>query len=113
MAVSQKRCPKSKIIMKKTLKTAAEELSFVRKHCFGRTYPASDGRCRYIRAKVLFKSSAISTGRSDSKEMDAVFLCRYPDEEMPLHKARLTSELDQCPDKERRKMTDALYAKEV
>jgi hypothetical protein len=99
--------------MKKTLKTVAEELFFVRKYCFGGTYPASDDRCRYIRGKVLVKSSEVSTGRSDPKEMNAVFFCRYPDEGMLLEKARLTSELDQCPDKERRKITDALYAKRV
>ena len=99
--------------MRKRPNTASEELRFVRKYCFAGTYPANNGRCRYIRAKVLFKSSAISTGRSDFKDVDAVFLCRYPDERMPLHEARLTSELDQCPNTERRKMIDAQYAKEV
>ena len=54
-----------------------------------------------------------SQAEANKKKMDEVFLCRYPDEEMPLHKARLTSELDQCTDKERRKMTDALYGKEA
>jgi hypothetical protein len=41
--------------------------------------------------------------------VDGIFLCRYPDAKMPLHEALLTSEMDKCPNKERRKMIDALY----
>jgi hypothetical protein len=99
--------------MRKTPKTASEDLWFVRKYCFARKYPANDGNCCYIRAKIMFKSSEISTDSSDFKDLDAVFLCRYPDERMPLHEARLTSELDQCPNTERRKMIDAQYAGEA
>jgi len=99
--------------MRKTPKTASEDLWFVQKYCFAGKYPANDGRCCYISAKVLFKSSEISTDSSDFKDVDAVFVCRYPDERMPLREARLTSELDQCPNTERRKMIDAQYAGEA
>jgi hypothetical protein len=97
----------------KTPKTASEDLLFVGKYCFARTYPAKDGRCCYIRARILFKSSEISTDSSDFRDLDAAFVCRYPDERMPLHKARLTSELDECPHAKRREMIDAFYMAEV
>ena len=61
----------------------------------------------------MAKSSEISTDSSDFKDVDAVFLCRYPDEKMPIHEARVISELDQCPNTERRKMIDAQYAGEA
>jgi hypothetical protein len=61
----------------------------------------------------MAKSSEISTGKSDLKEVDGMFLCRYPDANMPTHEARLHSELDQCPNSERREMIDALYSGEV
>ena len=99
--------------MRKWLKTESEDLWFVRKYCFARTYPASDDRCRYVKAKIMAKSSETFGGKSDFKEIDGIFLCRYPDEKMPTHEARLTSELDQCPNTERREMIDALYAGEV
>jgi hypothetical protein len=60
----------------------------------------------------MAKSSEISAGGSDPKEVDGIFLCRYPNEKMPTHEARLTSELDQCPNTERRNLIDALYARE-
>jgi hypothetical protein len=94
--------------MRKIPKTASEDLWFVRKYCFARKYPANDGRCCYIRAKILFKSSEISRDSSDFIDVDAFFLCRYPDEKNPLHEARRTSELDQCPDTERSIMIDEL-----
>jgi hypothetical protein len=95
--------------MSKWPKTAPKDLWFVRRYCDAKTYPASDLRCRYVKAKIMAKSSEVSTDRNDSKEVDGIFLCRYPDEKMPTHGARLTSELDLCPHTERREMIDALY----
>ena len=86
--------------MEETTKISAKELEFVKKYCFGGTYPASDERCRYSKTKIL--------AGSPLKEADAIFLCRYPDENMPTHQARLISELEQCPDTERRKKINAL-----
>jgi hypothetical protein len=94
-------------------KTSAEDLSFVRKYCFARTYPASDERCRYAKVKILAKPSKASAGEGDPEEIDGIFLCRYPDEKMPTHQAQLTSELAQCPNMERREMIDALYSGKV
>jgi hypothetical protein len=56
----------------------------------------------------MAKSSEVSTGKSDFRDVDGIFLCKYPDREMPAHQARLTSELSQCPDPNRRKMIEAL-----
>jgi hypothetical protein len=95
--------------MKKGPKTDSEDLRFVRKYCFAATYPASNVRCRYAKAKIMAKSSKIYAGRSDPKEVDGMFLCRYPDENMPTHKARLTSELAECPNPKRREFVGALY----
>jgi hypothetical protein len=95
--------------MRKWHKTASEDLWFVRRYCFAKTYPASDLRCRYVKAKIMVKSSAGFTDKADLKELDGIFLCRYPDENMPTHEARLTSELDQCPNLERKEMIDTLY----
>jgi hypothetical protein len=61
----------------------------------------------------MARSSEISTSKTNFKEMDGIFLCRYPDEKMPTHEARLTSELEQCPNAERREMIDALYPSKV
>ena len=69
--------------MKKWPKTRSEDLGFVRKYCLAKTYPASDVRCRYVKAKIMAKSSEIPTGKTDFKEVDGIFLCRYPDENMP------------------------------
>lgn len=99
--------------MKRTTKTSSEDLWFVRKYCFARTYPASDYRCRYAKAKILATSSDVPADRNDLRKPDAIFLCRYPDDKMPTHEAHLTSELKQCPNTERRKMIDELYAGEV
>jgi hypothetical protein len=98
--------------MRKWQKTMSQDLWFVRQYCFARTYPASDARCRFVKAKILIKSAETHLG-GYSEEVDGIFLCRYPDEKMPLHEACLTSELDQCPNTERRKMIDALYAREL
>jgi hypothetical protein len=100
------------IKMKKLHKTLYEELLFVRKYCFAKTYPASDARCRYAKAKLLIKCREVPLG-SRSEEVDGIFLCRYPDEKMPLHQACLTSELDHCPNSARRKMIDAVYGREL
>lgn len=94
--------------MRKWPKTESEDLGFVRKYCFATTYPASDLRCRYVKAKIMAKSSEISAGKTNCKDADSIFLCRYPDEHMPIHEARLTSELDQCPNAERRKIIESL-----
>ncbi len=98
--------------MKKTrtqLKTSAEDLWFVRKYCFANSYPASDVRCPYTKAKIVVKPANTLSDNRKVEEVDGIFLCRYPNENMPLHEARLISELDQCPNRERRKMIDALY----
>jgi hypothetical protein len=93
--------------MPETTKMSTEELEFVKKYCLGGTYPASDERCRYAKAKILAGSPQNTTGSSDLKKADAIFLCRYPDAKMPTHEASLISELEQCPDNERRKRIDA------
>ena len=93
---------------KKQLKTSSEDLWFVRKYCFANSYPASDVRCPYAKAKIVVKPAKTSSDKRRAEEVDGIFLCRYPNENMPLHQARLTSELHQCPNKERRKMIDAL-----
>ena len=95
--------------MRKWPKTDSEDLWFVRKYCFAKIYPASDVRCRFAKAKIMAKSSEVSTLRRDFKEVDGIFLCRYPDENMPIHEAKLTLEIDQCPHTERREMIDTLY----
>ena len=94
--------------MRKWIETESEELLFVRKYCLAGTFPASDERCPYAKAKMMAKSSEVSKGKNDSRDVDGIFLCKYPDREMPAHEARLTSELTQCPDQNRRKMIDAL-----
>jgi hypothetical protein len=94
--------------MRKWLKTESEDLGFVRKYCLAGTFPASDARCRFVKAEIMAKSSEVPTGKSDFKDVDGIFLCKYPDREMPSHQARLTSELDQCPYTERRKLIDAM-----
>jgi hypothetical protein len=95
--------------MRKRQRTSSEDQLFVRKYCFARSYPASDARCPYAKAKIIVKPAKIASGNPDPEEVDGIFLCRYPDENMPLHEARLTSEIDKCPNKERRRMIDALY----
>jgi hypothetical protein len=95
--------------MRKRQRTASEDQLFVRKYCFARSYPASDVRCPYAKAKIIVKPAKMSSDKSNAEGVDGIFLCRYPDEKMPLHEARLTSELNKCPNKERRKMIDALY----
>ena len=94
--------------MRKWTKTESEDLGFIRKYCLAGTFPASDARCRFAKAEIMAKSSETSPGKSDFKDVDGIFLCKYPDREMPSHKARLTSELDQCPYTERRKLIDAM-----
>ena len=100
---------KRMIEMTKRPKTAPEELWFVRRYCYAKPYPGSNFRCRYVKAKIMAKSSEISAGMKDFQEMDGMFLCRYPDESMPTHEARLISELDQCPDSERKEGIDNLF----
>ena len=95
--------------MRNRPKTSSEDLWFVRTYCFANSYPASDLRCPYAKAKITVKPTKVSLDEGNPEEVDGIFLCRYPDEKMPLHKARLTSELHQCPNKERRKMIDELH----
>ena len=64
------------------------------------------------KAKILVKSAEIPSG-GNSEEVDGIFLCRYPDANMPLNEGCLTSELDGCANRERRKMFDPLYAEEL
>jgi len=94
--------------MRKTTKMSNEDLKFVQKYCLAGTFPASDERCPYAKAKLLAGFLESPKGESDFREADAMFLCRYPNQEMPAHEARLTSELDQCPYTERKKLIDAL-----
>jgi hypothetical protein len=95
--------------MGKRHKTSSEDLWFVRKYCFANSYPASEVRCPFAKAKIFVKPAKTSLDKRNPEEVDGIFLCRFPDEKMPLHQARLTSELDKCPSRERRKMIDALY----
>ena len=88
--------------MKRRTRMLTEELNFVRKYCLGGTFPASDERCPYMKAKILPGSRKSPTGGGDSEEADAMFLCRYPDEKMPTHEARLISILKRCPNDGRR-----------
>ena len=99
--------------MRKWPKTESEDIGFVRKYCLANTYPASHERSQYAKAKIMGQSSQITTGKSDLKGVDGIFLCKYPDRKMPTHEARLTSELDQCPYTERRNLIDAKYAGKV
>ena len=99
--------------MRKWPKTESEDLGFIRKYCLAGTFPASNERCPYAKAKITAKSSEVSTGKSDFSDVDGIFLCKYPDREMPTHEARLTSELTQCPDPKRREFVDALYGGKV
>ena len=113
MVAAQECCPKRVMKMRKWPKTESEDLGFVLKYCLATTYPASNDRCCYAKAKILARSFAVLAGRSGRKEVDGIFLCRYPDEKMPTHAARLTSDLAQCPDPERRKMVDSQYIRKV
>ena len=83
-----------------------KDLDFVRDYCLAGTYPASDERCPFAKAKLLGI-------RGDLKQPDGIFLCRYPDEKMPTHQARLISELKGCPNAARRKRIETLNFKEV
>ena len=95
--------------MKKWLKTESEDIGFVRKYCLAGTFPASNERCPYAKAKIMAKSSEVSKRKRDAKDVNGIFLCKYPDRQMPGHEARLTSELNQCPFTARRELIDAMY----
>ena len=95
--------------MKKWLKTESEDIGFVRKYCLAGTFPASDERCPYVKAKIMAKSSEVSKRKRDAKDVNGIFLCKYPDRQMPGHEACLTSELNQCPFTARRELIDAMY----
>jgi len=95
--------------IRRWLKTESEDLGFVRKYCLAGTFPASDERCPFAKAKIMAKSSEVSTDKNDFRDVDGIFLCKYPDRAMPTHQAPLTSELDQCPFTARRELIDSLY----
>ena len=99
--------------MQAITKILNEDLKFVRKYCLAGTFPASDERCPYAKAKLLAGFPDIPKGASDSREADALFLCRYPDQKMPTHEARLISELNQCPHTQRREMIDGMRVAKV
>lgn len=86
---------------------SAEDLVFVRKYCLGGTFPASDERCLFSKAKLLAKDSNSAQEGNFAEGADTLFLCRYPDKNMPMHKARLISELNECPSPERREKIDS------
>jgi hypothetical protein len=99
--------------MQKITKMQNEDLEFVRKYCLAGTFPASDERCPYAKAKLLAGLPDSIKGASDLRETDALFLCRYPDQKMPTHEARLISELNQCPHTQRREMIDGMGVAKV
>jgi hypothetical protein len=99
--------------MQKITKMQNEDLEFVRKYCLAGTFPASDERCPYAKAKLLAGLPDIPKGASDLREADTLFLCRYPDQKMPTHEARLISELSQCPHTQRREMIDGMGVAKV
>jgi hypothetical protein len=88
--------------MQKTTTMSEKDLAFVRKYCLGSTYPANYERCLYVEGKIRH------AGAFDFEEVDVMYLCLYPDEKIPTHGSPLTSELKQCPNRERRKKIDAL-----
>ena len=94
--------------MRKITKMSNKDLMFVQKYCLAGTFPASAERCPYAKAKLLAGFPEIPKGESDFREADGMFLCRYPDQEMPTHEARLISELNQCPNTKRREKIDAV-----
>ena len=87
--------------MRKPARIYNKDLDLARKYCFGSVFPASDERCPYAKAKLLGKYG-------DFEQPDGIFLCRYPDEEMPTHEARLISDLSGCPNAARRKEIETL-----
>ena len=98
--------PERVMKMRKWPRTESEDLGFVLKYCLASTYPASEKRCPYAKAKLLAGLPEIPARKGDFKKVDGIFLCRYPDEKLPTHEAHLTSELTECPDPNRRKMID-------
>ena len=93
--------------MRRILRTLKEELEFVRKYCLGRTFPADSERCPYSKTKMLGSYEyKTSTGDTNMREPEAMYLCRYPDREMSIDSAALVRELEECPDTERKKMID-------
>jgi hypothetical protein len=91
----------------KVTRMSAEDVVFVRKYCLGGTFPASDERCPFSKAKLLAGDAKIAQQDSVPGGADTLFLCRYPDKNMPMHKARLISELHECPSPERREKIDS------
>ena len=106
MATLKKCWPERVMKMRKWPRTESEDLGFVLKYCLASTYPASERRCPYAKAKLLAGLPEIPARNGDCKKVDGIFLCRYPDEKLPTHEAHLTSELTHCPDPNRRKMID-------
>ncbi len=99
--------------MHKATRVPKKELDFVRKYCFGGTFPASDERCPYAKIKLRTSVPKSPTDDSGFEGVDAMFLCRYSDKRIPLHEAHLISELSQCPSAERRRHIDALDVSQI
>jgi hypothetical protein len=100
--------------MQRTLRTLKEELEFVRKYCLGRTFPADSERCPYAKTKMHGSYEyKTATGDTNISEPEAMYLCRYPDRQMPTSRAALIRELEECPHTERREIIDASDAIEV
>ena len=81
--------------MQKATRVSNKDLDLVRKYCLASTFPASDERCPYAKAKLLGNYGTF-------QQPDGIFLCRYPDEKMLSHEARLISDLNGCPNAARR-----------
>lgn len=114
LVATLKKCwPERVMNMRKWPRTESEDLGFVLKYCLASTYPASERRCPYAKAKLLAGLPEIPARNGDCKKVDGIFLCRYPDEKLPTHEAHLTSELTQCPDPKRRRMIDTFAVWQV
>ena len=93
--------------MEKTTRIWDEELNFVRRYCHNGSFPASDQRCPYAKAKIRAGFVRVSKINGEVVDKDAMFLCRYPDARTPLHQACLIAEMVCCPDDARRREIDA------
>jgi hypothetical protein len=96
------------VYMRKITKMSNNDLTFVQKYLLAGTFSAGDERCPYAKAKLLAGFPEVPKGERDFREADAMFLCRYPDQKMPTHEARLISELNQCPHSDRREKIDGV-----
>ncbi len=51
--------------MRETTRMSDRDLTFVKKYCLGGTFPASDQRCPYAKARLLAGLRKVPTGDSD------------------------------------------------